>query len=541
MSSESTFLISSRDCSPIRRRSPAYCSGSLPRSTQSIPSVSVTSTPSRLSQTTTISTPPIKPPTQKTILGKHIFEENTRPKITTSSITNKDNKFHRSIQSGPSSIESGKAASSILTSGPSSLESTGCRASIYSKTSGHSSLESQVSAVMNPSPTRSILMLNGSPRGTPRHQALRARAEQNQRNQNRASTPNRILEEFNQMKRNRLPNSNSNNSITLQVTTNNGNGPNSIPSTKIFVQNSPVRSVITLENGKLMENSNVYIINNETTTNERGELIKKNVSTSCKPSLAKESSLSETEANSETCDSISIISEASPDLMETSKFTKNINNDQTMNNNRKLSLTIPQNGSNSIVYKNVLKNNESNPTTPSSLNNFQLENDFLASAGSVGNLRYFEKNNKLNSHHSNNDLKNLRYESAGNLNLQKGMNNQTASILQKNMIAVGSEPNLAIKQNQQKDMKSNCIDKSIEKETMDRRLSGTNDELYNFPSLTDLSFNFTSLAAQKILQGVSLNSIDTLVELNITANGKDKPQNVNNNTTPAVCTDYGLV
>lgn len=541
MSSESTFLISSRDCSPIRRRSPAYCSGSLPRSTQSIPSASVTSTPSRLSQTTTISTPPIKPQTQKTILGKHIFEENTRPKITTSSITNKDNKFHRSIQSGPSSIESGKAASSIFTSGPSSLESTGCRASIYSKTSGHSSLESQVSTVMNPSPTRSILMLNGSPRGTPRHQALRARAEQNQRNQNRASTPSRILEEFNQMKKNSLPNSNSNNSITLQVTTNNGNGPNSIPSTKIFVQNSPVRSVITLENGKLMENSNVYIINNETTMNERGELIKRNVSSSCKPSLAKESSMSENEANSETCDSISMISEASPDLLENSKFTKNINNDQTMNNNRKLSLTIPQNGSNSIVYKNVLKNNESNPTTPSSLNNFQLENDFLASAGSVGNLRFFEKTSKLNSHHSNNDLKNLRYESAGNLNLQKGLNNQSANILQKNMIAVGSEPNLAMKQNQPKDMKSNCVDKSIEKETMDRRLSGTNDELYNFPSLTDLSFNFTSLAAQKILQGVSLNSIDTLVELNIAANGKDKPQNVNNNTTPAVCTDYGLV
>uniref|UniRef100_T1GW99 Uncharacterized protein n=1 Tax=Megaselia scalaris TaxID=36166 RepID=T1GW99_MEGSC len=371
------------------------------------------------------------------------------------------------------------------------------------------SLESQVSTVMNPSPTRSILMLNGSPRGTPRHQALRARAEQNQRNQNRASTPSRILEEFNQMKKNGIPNSNSNNSITLQVTTNNGNGPNSIPSTKIFVQNSPVRSVITLENGKLMENSNVYIINNETTTNERGELIKRNVSSSCKTPLVKENSLSETEANSETCDSISMISEsASPDLMETSKFTKNINNDQTMNNNRKLSLTIPQNGSNR----------------------------------SVGNLRYFEKNNKLNSHHSNHDLKNLRYESAGNLNLQKGMNNQSANILQKNMIAVGSEPNLAMKQNQPKDIKSNCIEKSVEKESMDRRLSGTNDELYNFPSLTDLSFNFTSLAAQKILQGVSLNSIDTLVELNIAANGKDKPQNVNNNTTtPAVCTDYGLV
>jgi len=102
---------------------------------------------------------------------------------------------------------------------------------------------------------------------------------------------------------NGVPTSNSNNSITLQVTTSNGN--QSIPSTKIFVQNSPVRSVITLENGKMLENSNVFIINNETMTNEKGEIIKKTLSkqtsaapaatsTPVKPETVSEQPLSET-------------------------------------------------------------------------------------------------------------------------------------------------------------------------------------------------------------------------------------------------------
>lgn len=56
-------------------------------------------------------------------------------------------------------------------------------------------------------------------------------------------------------------------------------------------------------------------------------------------------------------------------------------------------------------------------------------------------------------------------------------------------------------------------------------------DLCAFPSLSDLSFKFTSLAAQNILNGVSINSIDTLVEVNMAA---EKHNN-------SIHTDLGVV
>ncbi|XP_017464885.1 PREDICTED: uncharacterized protein LOC108358207 [Rhagoletis zephyria] len=659
MSSDSNFLISSRDCSPIRRRSPVYSSSSLPRSTQSIPATaigttSITTAPAPTNKInhssatlSRLSTPnqsaaaaTVQKSASKSVIGKHIFEQSpSRSSSKTTSKRQADNIIvngyasnlesgkvcYRSVQSGPSSLESGKA-SSMLTSGPSSIDSGKVS---FSKTSGHSSLDSQCStntAVVQPSPARSILVLNGSPRGTPRHQAMRARAaEQSQRQ--RSSTPSRILEEITNQQTttgrspnpstgqslfNGMPSSNSNNSITLQVTTSNGSQSN-IPSTKIYVQNSPARSVITLENGKLIENSNVYIINNETTTNEKGEIFKKTLSKQETTPLRgqqqqqqkknqtqlqthshsqpmptrhqqpitvqhiyKDNSISENEANSETCDSISFISETSPDnldtlssteVIDTSKFTKNINNDATMNNSRKLCLQLPQHGSSNIVYKNNVLKNESNPNSPSGEKTLAMaalaaKQDFEI-AGSVGNLRFYEKNTKDAAQsklmNSNCDLKNLnRYESSGNLQKTGNMlssspainGDDLAHILQKNIIAVGSEPNLALKDNNC----TNASDKSIEKEGLDRRFSLSkdpngavappavgNEDLYNFPSLTDLSFNFTSLAAQKILQGVSLNSIDTLVELNMAAAAAANKEKQQNNQPTPVRTDYGMV
>ncbi|XP_043648426.1 uncharacterized protein LOC122616903 isoform X1 [Drosophila teissieri] len=611
MSSESTFLISSRDCSPIRRRSPVYCSSSLPRSTQSIPTTTAkTNHSSRLSHGHGGSVTPTPPKTaQKSVIGKHIFESSPSRSATLKATAAKrhtdgliinsclDNKAtYRSLQSsGPSSLESCKTTS-MLASGPSSIDSG--KVSFSQKTSGHSSLDSQCStntAVIAPpsssnnGSSRSILLLNGSPRGTPRHQAMRARVAEAQAQRQRASTPSRIMEEiYPASGSNGVTTSNSNNSITLQVTTSNGN--QSIPSTKIFVQNSPVRSVITLENGKMLENSNVFIINNETMTNEKGEIIKKTLSkqtsaapvatsTPVKPETVSEQPLSETEANSETCDSISFISECSPEstcavepetpVYDGGKYAKNTNNDATMNNSRKLCLQL----TNGIAYKNNVLKNESQPNSPSADAPHKLaalaKQDFEI-AGSVGNLHFYEKSSKdVGASQSNNmmmnsstDLKNLCYESV--CQLQKcSMNGDElalAHLLHKSSNPLGSEPNLALK-----DLAN---DKSIDKEAIDRRLSLTKEsleqgmgsvlanggeELYNFPSLTDLSFNFTSLAARKILQGVSLNSIDTLVELNMAAaaaaaavanNSQEKQQNNQPATagpTASVCTDFGMV
>ncbi|KAH8258602.1 hypothetical protein KR038_001361 [Drosophila bunnanda] len=616
MSSESTFLISSRDCSPIRRRSPVYCSSSLPRSTQSIPATTAAKAnhSSRLSHGHGSVTPTPPKTAQKSVIGKHIFESSPSRSATLKATAAKrqtdgliinsclDNKAtYRSLQSsGPSSLESCRTTS-MLASGPSSIDSG--KVSFSQKTSGHSSLDSQCStntAVVAPSTSsgvgssRSILLLNGSPRGTPRHQAMRARVAEAQAQRQRASTPSRILEEMSYPAGGNsigVPTSSSNNSITLQVTTSNGN--QSIPSTKIFVQNSPVRSVITLENGKMLENSNVFIINNETMTNERGEIIKKTLSkqtssaatpaaatsTPVKPQdTLSEPILSETEANSETCDSISFISESSPEntcpadvetpIYDGGKYAKNTNNDATMNNSRKLCLQL----ANGIAYKNNVLKNESQPNSPSADQPLKLaalaKQDFEI-AGSVGNLNFYEKNSKdLAASQSNNkmmnsstDLKNLCYENLCSMN---GEELALAHLLHKSRSnPLGSEPNLALK-----DL---ATDKSIDKEAIDRRLSLTKEsleqgmgnvlsnggeELYNFPSLTDLSFNFTSLAARKILQGVSLNSIDTLVELNMAAaaaaaaaavanNAQEKQQNNQPAAvappTASVCTDFGMV
>lgn len=581
MSSESTFVISSRDCSPIRRRSPVYCSGSLPRSTHSIPAAATQSK------------------VQRTIPNKHMINEQNRMTAKSGEIYRSpkktgtlDNRLcnernYRTLNSGPSSYESGKIS---LLSGPSSIDSE--------KVSYRSGLSCNSYETNTSTPTRSIYT-NGSPKFSPKHQlasksklaidSATARMKSTATTTNGSTTcSSSRSDEMPVLGKPPIgiPNSNSNSSITLQVTTSN---ESQIPNTKIFVQNSPVRSVITLENGKLLDNSNVYIINNETTTNANGELIKRSISKQCSSSKVRISSkrdkeneflLSENDMASETCDSLSFISETSPDSSiqptptpepltsdstENCKFTKNVNNDATMNNGRKFSLPIANSAQNNIVYKNLLKNlKDASPTSP--LNNknvftldemvidkvetINLERNTIA--GSVGNLRFIEKNEKIIN--SNSDLKMAQYEPCGNmtkLNSNPAINKESiAQILHKNMIAVGSEPNLAINSNGDcKQHKINNGDKSNGKESVDRRFSisrensiNDRDEMYNFPSLSDLSFNFTSLAAQKILKGVSINSIDTLVELNM---AQEKQQNNVSSTTAtqpqAICTDYGMV
>lgn len=65
--------------------------------------------------------------------------------------------------------------------------------------------------------------------------------------------------------------------------------------------------------------------------------------------------------------------------------------------------------------------------------------------------------------------------------------------------------------------------------------SPSRGDLYPYPSLSDLQVQFTSLAAQKILKGCSINSVDTLVEVNMAA--AEKP----NNCDVPIHTDFGLV
>lgn len=263
------------------------------------------------------------------------------------------------------------------------------------------------------------------------------------------------------------------------------------------------------------------------------------------------------EAVSETGDSLSMISETSPDSSlipfvdddvvetdsrrqnnvqspESHKYTKNLA-DESMNN-RKLSLQIgssPEKSGNSMVYNKMLKNHYNQQTNAvvspviqnntNKMNLFSYENRLQA--GSIGNLKV-ERSNFLNSNPTINS-------------------DSLLNIFHKNIIAVGSEPNLiTMKQNDGSKQKiNNCSKESpADDKTPTTEAKQDSSGLYNFPSLTDLSFNFTSLHAQKILNGgVSINnSIDTLVELDI---NKPNIHKSNSNLTPSstVCTDLGMV
>lgn len=229
------------------------------------------------------------------------------------------------------------------------------------------------------------------------------------------------------------------NSFTLQVTTSQ-NGSNTVtngPNTKIFVQNSPIRSVITFENGQQdNSNPNLVIINGAEANNEKVPTKNTNVNnTEAKPA-------------------------------ETAKI-------EPMNN-RKFSLQLPP--KENLNYKNLIKN------MPSSSHN-QFMSNSNPDSPIANTFREFTKNSSFEGISA----------SAKNISVEKNI--------------LGSEPNI-------------CYNEK-------------NGE-HHFPSLSDLSFNFSSLAAQKILKGVSINSIDTLVELNMAANEKQ-------NNFDVVHTDFGLV
>ena len=74
---------------------------------------------------------------------------------------------------------------------------------------------------------------------------------------------------------------------------------------------------------------------------------------------------------------------------------------------------------------------------------------------------------------------------------------------------------------------------------LDRQAEINGDLLHSsFPSLSDLTVHFKSLTAQKILKGISINSIDTLVEVNMAAAAANEKQN---NCDVAIHTDFGLL
>lgn len=578
------------DHSPVRHSSPS--SGSLPRSTLSRSS------------------------TNKTILDHFGSpQRSSDPKLRDSpsgSLRRVDcsNSDHIMSTSGPSSLESTsthRTPRKDLKNGHSDPNSSIKRGYHTSGSSGHSSLESHISdRTLKPSPSHTnshsvpglsraqslvkVQSLQSSPKSLHKYRTKppivggetvkNGKTSPRSSPKNCPSTPKKTATPLHKTLGSKIENpsttmlasSNSNNSITLKVTTNtitqNGGGTN----TKVYVQNSPVRSVITFENGKVTETSNgsnIYIINDD---RQVVSVSQNGVSNQTK---------NPTETSFDVCveKNKQVYQEPEPIKVQENKFNKNSINDTGMNNNRKLSLQIGgATNNNSFIYKNQLNNtNEvaSNPASPAIHNNIHNMETTTNSnpstptksyenvIGSLGSLRY-QKNSLSSANsgmqpniNSNSELKSVDLlKKAAALQMLNGLPNvnnrmssdSIANLLTKAIdqkpVVLGSEPNLALKNQEPiKDIntsveKLNCLENKQKRYSLSQDSKKENQDFYNFPSLSDLSFNFTSLAAQKILKGVSINSVDTLVELNMAANNSEKQ---NNRDVAAVCTDFGLV
>lgn len=562
------------DHSPVRQSSPS--SGSLPRSTLSRSS------------------------TNKTILDHFGSPQRTCDKLRDSpsgSLRRVDYSDHIVSTSGPSSLESNTQRTPRKEKNP---DNSPMKRNYHtSGSSGHSSLESHISdRTLKPSPSHSnganglsraqslvkVQSLQSSPKSLHKYRTKppivggETVKNGNTSPKNCPNTPKKATPLHNKTLGNKAENpatsvlasSNSNNSITLKVTTNTMS-QNGGTNTKVYVQNSPVRSVITFENGKVTETnngSNIYIFNDDRQV------------VSVSQNGSSQAAKNPTETSFDVCveKKKQMFQEPETMKMQENKFIKNSINDTSMNNNRKLSLQIGATNNNSFVYKNQLNNtNEaaSNPTSPAIHNNIHNVDGTTNSnpstptksydhmLGSIGGLRY-QKNSLSSANsglqtniNSNSELKSVDLlKKAAALQMLNGLpnvNNRMSTESIANMLTkgvdqkptvLGSEPNLALKnQEPLKDIntsteKINCLENKQKRYSLSQDVKRENQEIYNFPSLSDLSFNFTSLAAQKILKGVSINSVDTLVELNMAANNSEKQ---NNRDVAAVCTDFGLV
>ncbi|XP_058836569.1 bromodomain-containing protein DDB_G0270170 [Topomyia yanbarensis] len=508
LSSESTFFISSRDCSPVRRgKSPSYYCGSLPRSINSTPAGSGYYKASR---------------------GKQL---SSADKLHCNSQNKIENKASR-VGSGPSSIDSGKMT--YITSGPSSFDSEKLSST---RTSTHSSLESHVSAAtvtttiqqttssyFIANDTKPSYMNSGGSKDPPSSAVTTTTTNGTKSNSNHHYKGFETTFGYNNQAINTNTNHHSNSS------TNNSNiVKNSL--------NALCNEVIT-NNGILTStnSSNLLKIESEI-TNASNDM------DFC-PRNDQISALNGTLLN------FKLNSETQPDMHELNKYNKNINKqDNTpMNNSKALPSTPPVQPTN-FFYKNVLKNIQHD--AKNICGDLATDKDLTGSMGS--NLQH--NDHQSNLRRSNSEIKKL------NSNLE--LKNQTypsekisGLIVMKKSLSVSSEPNLT--NQMQETNKITILVKDTDKpNNSDRRFSFQNkddqmiEEMYDFPSLTDLSFNFTSLAAQKILQGdASLNSIDTLVELNI---NQEKQQTIMKLKSDArimgqqsqdsgkVVTDFGMV
>jgi hypothetical protein len=176
--------------------------------------------------------------------------------------------------------------------------------------------------------------------------------------------------------------------------------------------------------------------------------------------------------------------------------------DPTMNNTRILrslsaSPALPTRSKENLSYKNVLRNAPLDGITPLNLNREGIKNNFHSNPSSP--TKSFDN--------FGGSYSNLYIEGIGDTD--KLVPSHAQELLPK-----------------EKDVEDMSAFKSHE---------GGSTDLCLYSSLSDLTVHFKSITAQKILKGVSINSIDTLVEVNMAAAEKQ------NNCDVTIHTDFGVV
>jgi hypothetical protein len=177
--------------------------------------------------------------------------------------------------------------------------------------------------------------------------------------------------------------------------------------------------------------------------------------------------------------------------------------DPTMNNARILrslsaSPALPARSKENLSYKNVLRNAPLDGIAPLNLNREGIKKNFFSNPSSP--TKSFDN--------FGGSYGNLYIEGIGDTD--KLLPSHAQELLAK-----------------AKDGEDKSVSKSHE---------GGSTDPCPYSSLSDLTVHFKSIAAQKILKGVSINSIDTLVEVNMAAAAEKQ-----NNCDVTIHTDFGVV
>uniref|UniRef100_A0A182NIA8 Winged helix Storkhead-box1 domain-containing protein n=1 Tax=Anopheles dirus TaxID=7168 RepID=A0A182NIA8_9DIPT len=571
LSSESTFFISSRDCSPVRRgKSPgSYYCGSLPRSIHSTPASSGYYKVSRSKQLSS---------------AEKLHSSDSQGKM--------DHKTSRSlgIASGPSSIDSGKMT--YVTSGPSSFDSEKLSST---RTSTHSSLESHVSsstvttAIQQQQQQQSgssSLFINNDTKPPSSASSSPSRGLPNGTSKSSSASPGTVTTVMTAVASTTKANNNYKCfETTFGYTSTNTSGslkgspPTSLTGRTAKSPASGGRGSISLTKPidhltALSESLLQFRLNGESG------------SSSVSPGSSPPGSTTHT---------IPIHQSAGPP--ELNKYNKN----STMNNSKPMQpmATAPVQPPANFFYKNVLKNiqhDSKNICGDLAVEKTSPPRAYDEGTGRIGLQSNLRRSNseikKLNSNHGREG----KLAAEDDDDPKCGQTIPPAQplnglIVMKKSLSVSSEPNLLANGDSKAAQITILVQENGTNGTerdagsgvdrvgaadsrkryshydeLDRRFSYQNgsarddplvlEEMYEFPSLSDLSFNFTSLAAQKILQGdASLNSIDTLVELNINQEKQQTLMRLKNDarllvqtaTPPAepdtakVMTDFGMV